>query len=143
MIWIIILSVIFLIGVGLLIYAISSCTDVEEFAVENGGGLAIFLMLIGAGSAALCTNNSRNQNIVKADYTLEVENLNAHYKILTVDSNPNDIEFRKDVTEYNNRVYAFKKKYTDKKLELENPWENWFTCCAYADLNIDAVSYIQ
>lgn len=95
------------------------------------------VLLLAFGLIAIVTNSRVEQQKVLATYTERAIELNTTYQSLLNNYEPIA------VYQYNKAVGEYKTEILVQQKQLSNPWINWFTCCAYNDLDVDAVCYYE
>ena len=159
MIIIIILSVLFLISAGLLIYG-HLCDDDAEFV---GIIATVIFGLILLGSSIACSVANNKYEIEVQKYALQEElklyqnerHILESYHLVhegekttfTSDITLEVIstsEYYSKVSEYNEKIYKYKKDIKSHQLYKDNPWINWFISPAYrsvTDEELDQLIY--
>ena len=114
---------------------INGYTTVKIIGTISSVSGAFLLCLF--GFIAIVENCTVQQQKIIAEYTERATELNTTYQSLL--NNYESVA----VYQYNKAVGEYKTEILVKQKQLANPWINWFTCCAYNDLNVDAVCYYE
>lgn len=139
--------ILFIAGVGLLIY--SFC--LKDLLNETRDVLfliSLSLCLIGGvfsiicGSISIC-NNSRYTCITeKIKYEEKVTELNTTYDYLMTYNDETYARYTA-IQQYNSEVEEFKTNILKKQATLKDPWVCWFECKEYNNMDANSVKYIS
>lgn len=100
-----------------------------------------FIGLCCAGFGGLSKNTTLAQTKLSIELTERVESINSSKKSLEkkIESSTYTVL---EINDYNNSVRDYKTEVAKAHVTLNNPWINWFECCAYKNFDVDAVSYL-
>lgn len=89
----------------------------------------------------LSKNTTLEQTKLSIELTERIESINSSKKSLEkkIESSTYTIL---EINDYNNSVREYKTEVAKAHVTLNNPWINWFECCAYKNFDVDAVSYL-
>ena len=139
MILTLIFGVLTLAAIVFLILALKVNDDFLFFSVAAGGlGVIPFIIML---FMIISAQSPYTKEKARLNYSQTITQLNA--TIQYIDNISDDYARSIAVEQYNSDVKKFKQEIAYSKINLKNPWINWFESYVYNEFDIDIVSYIE